>query len=149
MEKTVYFDMDGTLADFYNQPNWLADLTAQKTDPYDNAEPLITAEQMNTIVNTLKAQGYTIGIISWLSRLSTPQYKEQVRQAKRNWLMTHFGNIFDEIHLVQYGTPKHRVAKSMPCILVDDNEGVNKGWTKKGGLAIHANDIHRLLELIP
>ena len=149
MEKTIYFDMDGTLADFYNEPNWLADLTAQRTAPYDNAKPLIEPEDFLTMVNILKDKGYTIGIISWLSRVSTADYKEKVRQSKRNWLNKHFGDVFDEIHLVQYGTPKHRVAKTMPSILVDDNEGINKGWTKKGGLAIHANDIHRILELIP
>ena len=148
MEKAIYFDMDGTLADFYNQPNWLTDLVAQKTSPYDNAEPLITKEQLETIVQTLKDKGYVIGIISWLSKVSTNEYKEKVRQAKRNWLNKHFGQLFDEVHLVAYGTPKHKVAKLMPSILVDDNENINKAWVKHGGRAIHANDIMKILEII-
>ena len=148
MEKAIYFDMDGTLADFYNQPNWLADLVAQKTDPYDNAEPLITKEQLETIVRTLKDRGYVVGIISWLSKISTHEYKEKVRQAKRNWLNKHFGQLFDEIHLVAYGTPKHRVAQVMPSILVDDNQEINEVWARHGGLAIDAKDITNILQIV-
>lgn len=148
MEKAIYFDMDGTLADFYNQPNWLTDLVLQKTDPYDNALPLISREDFLKIVNSLKEQGYLIGVISWLGKLSTEEYKEKVRQAKRNWLSKHFGDVFDVIHLVQYGTPKHRVAQITPSILVDDNPSVNKAWIKNGGLAIDAKEINNLLQIV-
>lgn len=148
MEKAIYFDMDGTLADFYNEPGWLADLLLQKTNPYDNAKPLISKEDFLIIVNTLKEQGYVVGVISWLGKVATEEYKERTRQAKRNWLSKHFGEVFDIIHLVQYGTPKHRVAKIMPSILVDDNHGVNKAWTKHGGLAIDAKDITNILQIV-
>lgn len=148
MKKAIYFDMDGTLADFYNEPNWLADLVAQKTDPYVNAKPLIGREELTNIIETLRARGYVIGVISWLSKLSTKEYKTQVRRAKQAWLYEHFGNIFSELHFVGYGTPKHRVAKLMPSILVDDNQGINKAWAKHGGLAIDAKDITKILQIV-
>ena len=148
MEKAIYFDMDGTLADFYNQPDWLADLGAQKTDPYDKAEPLITKEQLETIVQTLKHRGYIVGVISWLSKASTNEYKEKVKQAKHNWLNKHFGQLFDEVHLVAYGTPKHKVTQIMPSVLIDDNQEINEAWTEHGGLAIDAKDITKILQIV-
>lgn len=37
---TIFFDMDGTLADFYGVENWLEYLNAEDTLPYEVAKPL-------------------------------------------------------------------------------------------------------------
>ena len=34
MAKKIYFDMDGTIADFYGVDGWLADLEAHNVRPY-------------------------------------------------------------------------------------------------------------------
>lgn len=148
MKKAIYFDMDGTLADFYSQPMWLAHLALGNTQPYDNATLLPDKEQFQSIIIKLKEMGYVIGVISWLGKKSTEDFKARVRQAKRNWLTRHLGDIFDEIHLVQYGTPKHIVATHYPSFLVDDNIFVNAEWNKHGGHAIDAKDIMNLLQII-
>ena len=41
MNKAIYFDMDGTIADLYGVSGWLADLEAENVRPYAEAKPLI------------------------------------------------------------------------------------------------------------
>jgi hypothetical protein len=43
----------------------------------------------------------------------------------------------DEVHMVKYGTPKHRVAKIRHGILIDDNSAVREAWEKYGGETIN------------
>ena len=38
--KSITFDMDGTLADFYGVENWVDYLNNEDTTPYKNAKPL-------------------------------------------------------------------------------------------------------------
>ena len=54
MEKLICFDMDGTIADFYNQKEWLQDLNQEKTAPYDNAKPMVNIKELNTICSKLR-----------------------------------------------------------------------------------------------
>lgn len=39
MTKAIYFDMDGTIANFYSVPNWLDYLIASDPTPYEVARP--------------------------------------------------------------------------------------------------------------
>ena len=41
MEKAIYFDMDGTIADLYGVDGWLDDLMNESTRPYAAAAPLL------------------------------------------------------------------------------------------------------------
>ena len=74
MDKAIYFDMDGTIADLYNQPDWLPKLRAENPAPYADAELMVDAEQFQIMVNELKRQGYLVGVISWSSREATDEY---------------------------------------------------------------------------
>ena len=65
--KTIYFDMDGTIADLYNVENWLPSLMAEDPTPYLAAAPMWNMEALSLILNELKKQGYKIGLITWLS----------------------------------------------------------------------------------
>lgn len=135
-EKEIVFDMDGTIADFYNVNNWFEMLQEENTKPYEIAKPLYNMYNLNKIIIALKSKGWTITICSWLSKNATPEYKKAIRQAKKEWLEKwHFP--YDEIHLVQYGTPKHRVTKAVQHILIDDSEEVRKAWK---GTTINANE---------
>ena len=55
--KTIYFDMDGTIANLYGVENWLDDLLTENTFPYENAEPMFNAEILNKILENLQASG--------------------------------------------------------------------------------------------
>lgn len=128
---TIYFDMDGTIANFYGVENWLDYLEAYDTTPYEIAKPLIHFSTLARMLNRLKQEGYTLGIISWCSKNGTPEYNDRTAKAKRNWLAKHLPSVqFDIIHIIPYGTPKNRYNEGND-ILFDDEEANRKTWTGK------------------
>jgi 5'(3')-deoxyribonucleotidase len=129
MKKTIYFDMDGTIADLYGQENWLEKLEAESVEPYEKAKPLTDMEELKEIVNKLKIKGYSVGIISWLSKTGNPKYNMETAKAKIKWLDKFF-NLGTDNHFVVYGTPKHSLSKGKYDILVDDNEEILNDWIK-------------------
>lgn len=145
-EKAIYFDMDGTLVDFYGVPDWLPKLRSYDPSPYTQAKPLLNFSLFARYVNILQRLGYTVGIISWLSKDSIPVYDEAVRARKSRYLGNHMNSIqWDEIHLVKYGTPKHHVAKTKRGIIFDDNKEVRETWN---GIAFDEKDILNVLKFL-
>jgi hypothetical protein len=130
MTKMLVFDMDGTIANLYGVDGWLADLRAERTRPYEIAEPLYNMAKMAKTLTALKANGWKVCVTTWLAKDSTKVYDERVRTAKREWLEK-YGFPYDEIHLVKYGTTKADCTrrKGGYQILLDDNAKVRKGWT--------------------
>ena len=130
MARTIFFDMDGTTADLYGVENWLDFLIASDSLPYEIAKPLIRLSSLARILHRLQDEGYRVGIISWLSKNSTPDYDAKVTEAKKNWLKTHLPSVeFDEINIVPYGTAKEKFAKTEKDILFDDEEKNRQNWT--------------------
>lgn len=148
MNRTIVFDMDGTIADFYGVENWLIEIRNESTKPYEIAEPLYNIETLNTILELLKMSGWRIVVTSWLAKDSTKEYKEKVRKAKLEWLKK-YDFPFDEIHLVQYGTTKANCTRRLGGfqILVDDNEKVRKGWTLGDTINANENILEKLINL--
>jgi hypothetical protein len=113
MKKTINFDMDGTLADFYAQMGWLEDLKAYKTKPYRNAKPMVNMRALSHKLNRLQKLGYEINIISWLSKCSNSEYDLKVEKTKRNWLNKHLSSVkFNNIYILKYGTPKENYSNN-------------------------------------
>ena len=126
MTKAIYFDMDGTIANLYGVDNWLDYLIKYDSTPYEIAKPMLNMSVLARILNRLQRKGYIIGVISWLSKTSTPEYGEKVRQAKINWLKKHLKSVkFDSIQIVNYGTPKYTLGKG---ILFDDEIENRNAW---------------------
>lgn len=126
MTKAIYFDMDGTIANLYGVDNWLDYLIKYDSTPYEIAKPMLNMSVFARILNRLQREGYIIGIISWLSKTSTPEYGKKVRQAKINWLKKHLKSVkFDSIQIVNYGTPKYTLGKG---ILFDDEIENRNAW---------------------
>lgn len=143
MTKTIFFDMDGTIADLYGVENWLNYLINSDPSPYKNAKPLLNLNSLARILNRLQRTGYHIGIISWLSKNSTESYDEAVMQAKKAWLNKHLASVrFDEIHIVSYGTPKENFAHNEQDILFDDEEKNRLNWAGK------AYNVESILEIL-
>ena len=129
MKNTIYFDMDGTIANLYGCENWLADLIDGYTRPYREAKSLVNMRKLGRVLNALKENGFEIGIISWLSKGGTDEYNEKVTKTKINWLARHLGAVeFDEIHIVKYGTPKQEVVNNPLGILFDDEKPNRDNW---------------------
>ena len=136
MEKTIYFDMDGTLANFYGVSGWLDDLQKRNPRPYKEAEPLFNFRVFAKELHKVQQKGYKIGIISWLSKSGTDEYNKVVTETKEKWLKKHLPSVkFDEIHIVKYGTPKSTCGNG---ILFDDEEPNRKEWK---GKAYNVDDI--------
>lgn len=139
---TYYFDMDGTIADFYSVEGWLNDLISEKVRPYAEAKPLVNPENLKKIIEKLKAEGYNFGIISWTSKNGSKDFNKKVRKTKIEWLNKYFPECFSEIHIIKYGTPKYKVAKNHG-ILFDDEIGNREKWNK--GESFSEKDIFTIL----
>lgn len=143
MTTTIFFDMDGTIADLYGVENWLDYLIASDALPYEIAKPLIRLNALARILNRLQKQGYKVGVISWLAKNSNTDYDEKVTKAKKEWLKKHLASVnFDEIHIVKYGTPKQTFAKTENDILFDDEKKNRNDWTGK------AFDVNEIIEIL-
>jgi hypothetical protein len=128
---TIYFDMDGTIANLYGVEGWLADLDALNVRPYKNAKVMHNMSQLARLIHRAQRMGYAVGIISWLSKSGTEEYNEKVAEVKRKWLATHLKSVtFDIVHIVPYGTPKSTFAQSGD-ILFDDEVRNRSEWIGK------------------
>ena len=151
MAKAIYFDMDGTLANLYGVENWLDKLRAYDASPYAQAEVLLNMQALAHRLNKLQARGYTIGIISWLSKETTDEYDEAVTAAKLAWLSKHLHSVrWDEVAIVSYGKRKSKLAQVKGGYLFDDNESVRREWIKHNpeGWAFDVDNILQILDLL-
>lgn len=140
MTKAIWFDMDGTIADLYGDPNWLAKLRAHNPEPYANARPLVNMQVLARRLNKLQKQGWKICVVSWLSKEPNPTYDRLVTEAKRAWLKKHLASVkFDQIDIIAYGTPK---GEGRNGILFDDERQNREQWGEG------AHDVDNIIEVL-
>ena len=140
MKKKIYFDMDGTLCDFYNVPKWLEYLQKEDVTPYRIAKPLIdgkTIEKLKTI--------YIVGIISWSAKKASLDFSKRIETCKIDWIKKNYPDIFDEINIIPYGMPKS-IFNSARDILFDDEKQNRQNWKACGGQAYDGKNIKRIIE---
>lgn len=144
MEKAIWFDMDGTIANLYGEKNWLADIIAERTTPYANAKPLVNMNSLARLLNRLIKNGYTVNIISWTAKNGTEKYNAEVAEVKKAWLKKHLASVnFTNIDIVPYGTCK---GENRNGILFDDEMKNRMEW--KNGIALNVNNIIETLKAI-
>ena len=142
---TIYLDMDGTIVDLYGVEDWLEKLKAEDSSPYEEAEPMCDLCLLARLLNKAQRSGNEIGIISWLSKEATAEYDEAVRISKKRWLARHLPSVvWDEIHIIKYGAPKHFNCQDNSGILFDDNEDVRRLWNTRG-MSFSEEDIIEVL----
>ena len=125
---TIYFDMDGTIADLYAVPDWLPMLRADDETPYMLARPLVNMSRLARALHKAQKCGLTVGIISWASKQASDEYIARIDRAKRDWLKRHLPSVkWDDIQVVAYGIPKSTLAQSGD-LLFDDEERNRTEW---------------------
>ena len=143
MKNAIYFDMDGTIANLYGVENWLDMLIANDPTPYAVAKPLVNMNRLSRLLNRLQAEGYHIGIVSWLSKNSNEIYDNKVILEKVKWLNRHLHSVqWTEIKIVPYGTPKQEVVDVVGGILFDDEIGNRANWIGT------AYDVDNIIEIL-
>lgn len=149
MAKAIYFDMDGTIADLYNYPDWLDCLNNSDVAPYVNAAPMTNMENLNALMEKFIAAGFIIGVISWAAMNGTKEYNKETRKAKREWINKYFPCV-SEFHVVKYGTAKHVTANIKGSILVDDNADVRMAWNNytEENYSIDASDTANMIKTL-
>lgn len=147
-ERIIYFDVDGTFYNLYGYENWLECILSEKTDCYTKSDLLVDESQFIDVLNLLKNKGYKIGIITWLSKNATKEYQNKVRKAKYRFIKKHFSDLFDEIHIIQYGKDKSAYCKGKNTILFDDEENNRKAWKNKNGISFDVTNIIDVLKTL-
>lgn len=150
--RTIYFDMDGTLADLYGVPKRnFGGSPMGVFQRLDNNDARVYAEARPIMANVnllkeLKRKGYRIGIITAGSRFppgTPPQIQQQMNNdtlnAKRRWL-NRYGIFVDEFKFTPYGVPKINSASDRQGVLIDDEDKVLRTWP---GMAVKANPVNR------
>lgn len=144
MKRTIWWDMDGTIANLYAVENWLPKLRAEDETPYVEAKVMWNMSQLARLMNRVQKLGYKLGIISWTSKGGSNLYNIAVDTAKREWLDTHLASVnFDYVYIVKYGTPKSLVMQTNDDILFDDEEQNREAWE---GEAHEPNEILSVLK---
>lgn len=123
----IWFDMDGTLVDFYGVAGWLDDLIARNTRPYEIARGIGNLALIARLLNKAQKNGHEIGIISWTAKNAPAEYNARVATAKREWLARHLASVkWDAVKVVEYGTNKKTACGT--DILFDDEKPNRDTW---------------------
>lgn len=140
---TIWFDMDGTIADLYAVKNWLNDLHNEQIRPYVLAKPLLHFASFARMLHRLQQNGYKIGIVTWGAKTANASFNMAVEIAKRQWLKKHLPSvIWDDFQFFPYGVNKD-VVNAGNDILFDDEENNRANWQ---GLAYEPNQIKSIVK---
>ena len=136
MTRIINLDCDGTFINLYGVNGWLDDIINEDVRPYREAKPLVNLTWFARTIHELQNKGGKVNIISWTAKNGSKEYNKRVTETKIEWLKKHLPSVtFDNIHIVEYGTPKTSLEKG---ILFDDEEHNRNEWN---GIAFNEVDL--------
>ena len=128
---TVWFDMDGTIADLYGVDNWLEQIKTDNEKPFVIAKPLVDTTALEELMNGIQRKGHKIGIVTCLVGGATKNFNKKVIKAKKNWLEQNLKNVkFDKIVFLEYEDVKNQVNDGTDILFDDEDRHLEK-WTGK------------------
>lgn len=131
--KKIYLDMDGTIANLYEQKNWLERLQKEDTTIFLECQPLISESEL---LRLFPPKYYEIIILSMTPYNCSKEYHNQVIEQKNQWLDIHFPLLKKRIYK-KYGNNKN-LKNSVNAILIDDNETIRNTFK---GVAFNPIDL--------
>lgn len=128
MSKVIYFDMDGTVYNFYHRPDWLERLMEEDETLYTSGGPLVPMDELARICIMLKENGWTISVCTWLTKNVSRNFLRRTEQIKRQWVRRYMPYV-DNVYVLGYGVKKQNgVPRAKEMVLIDDNAEVRKMW---------------------
>lgn len=132
---TIWFDMDGTIAELYKVPGWLEMLRANDWSVYDKCLPRAHFDRINNAIEALIENGWQVGVITWASKgIGWHDGCAEIGDVKFNWLNRFFPALADgKFACLPYGESKAQFLLEMGDAgevnyLVDDNKEVREDW---------------------
>lgn len=132
-KQTIYLDMDGTIANLYDQKDWLKRLQSEDTSVFEECAPMVTEEK---ILKLFPFENFDLKILSMTPKNASENYCEKVKEAKNKWLDKFFPNFTSRIYM-KYGNNKN-LKNSSQAILIDDSEEIRMNFR---GIALNPKNL--------
>lgn len=140
---SIWFDMDGTIAELYKVKDWLPALRSNDWSVYDRCLPRAHFERINAAIEALVENGWQVGVITWASKGIDWGKADLnvITETKFEWLCRFFPALADgKFACIPYGYDKAQFMHEMHnnynpyeiSYLVDDNKEVRAAWRKHG-----------------
>ena len=65
---SIWFDLDGTLAELYKVEGWLSKLRNNDWSVYSECAPRHNYQRINAAIEALIENGWQVGVITWASK---------------------------------------------------------------------------------
>lgn len=132
---TIWFDMDGTIAELYKVTGWLEMLQNKDWQVYELCTARAHANRINRAVEALIDAGWQVGVITWASKgVQWGTDCDRIGKIKFDWLCRNFPALADgKFACIPYGESKAQFLLDMEDAgiinyLVDDNKEVREDW---------------------
>lgn len=144
----IVLDMDNTINNFFDYPDWLKWLRCEDVRPYRDCMPCVDMDELADVITLAQSHGIVCKVVSWGAKGSSLDYLKKVAQTKREWLKRYLPCELDEVRITHYGIPKQRYAPQN-SVLVDDSPFVLSAWDKGQTIdAMNKDWLCRLRELV-
>ena len=127
----IFFDLDGTVYDFYNIDGWLEKVreTEDETVFAIGERTLDYSKEIEQKCELLASKGVQFGVITWLPAFASEDFEKRCTEVKREWVKANMPFV-TEFYALSYGIPKQYASfkRSEKMYLIDDNKEVGKMW---------------------